>query len=139
MDWDKIVSSAVSTLVGGIIVGAGVVVWNGATSVDDKIEAAQAAQQEQFDALVIQREYMIEAVEVMEEEIIRLNNKINDLSESDEILKEAFSKKDFNVPLLPSGGHEVETPTPTQEYFEDDYIQQQLPQLNNIPSPSRTR
>jgi hypothetical protein len=142
MDWDKILNSAVSTLVGALICGAALIVWQGATSVDDKIEVALAKQkdqnsviQEQFDALVDQRHYMIRSVELLEDEIIKLNGKINELADANELLREALGKTDFNLPLIPSGKSVDNLPSPKREYFEDNYIQQQLAPLEAIPEP----
>jgi hypothetical protein len=137
MDWDKIVSSAVSTLIGALVVGASIIVWNGATSVDDKIEAALENQEDLYTSAEAQRQYLSNAVEVIEKEMINLKNKVNDLTEANKALREKIEKRDYNIPLIPSGGGKVTTTEPEPEYFEDDFIQQQLPSIGAIPEPSR--
>ncbi len=38
VEWNKIVTNVLSTIVLAIVVGAGAIVWNGATSVDEKVQ-----------------------------------------------------------------------------------------------------
>lgn len=38
VEWNKIVVNTLSILVGAIIIGAATIVWNGATSVDEKVK-----------------------------------------------------------------------------------------------------
>ena len=40
IDYGKIVTNALSTLVAAVFVGAAVIVWNAATSIDDRIQVA---------------------------------------------------------------------------------------------------
>lgn len=40
INWNSIVTNAVSTLVAAVFVGAAVVVWNAATTIDERIDAA---------------------------------------------------------------------------------------------------
>ena len=39
VEWNKIVTNAISTLVVAVFVGAGAIVWEGATSVDAKVQS----------------------------------------------------------------------------------------------------
>lgn len=41
IEWNKIVGNAVSAVVVAIILGAATIVWKGATSVDDKVQATR--------------------------------------------------------------------------------------------------
>ena len=41
IDWDKVVTQAVTTLVVGVFIGAFVIVWNGATTVTQKVKNSE--------------------------------------------------------------------------------------------------
>ena len=41
VDWGKIVTNAISTLVAGIVIGAGAIIWNGVSTVGSRIEEAK--------------------------------------------------------------------------------------------------
>jgi hypothetical protein len=152
MEWEKILTSALSTLVGALIVGACAIVWTGATSVDDKINAALAEQDQQFASLLNQRDYMVEAVKILESELIDLNKRVNDLTEANKWLKkEIEGGKDFPIDFpIPSVGSSSPVPLPPKkgddfpeikdtEEFRDEYIQQQLPSLLIPTSPPNAR
>ena len=73
INWNSVVTNAVSTLVAAVFVGAAVIVWNAATTIDERIENATEAlkstqtklQQTQLDLQASQK--------TMEEEIAGLH------------------------------------------------------------------
>ena len=121
LEWDKIVSNAVSTIVTMIVVGAGVIIWKGATTVDDKVNDATAVLKEQAD-------YMQKAVEVIQSEMVTMKNQQNHIIQ---LLNGRTNKTDvaYSKKLLPMVEPLPETPP--------DFIQQRLPERRELERVSK--
>ena len=77
LELEKIVGTAVSTMVTAMVIGAAAIVWKGATTVDDKVN--QATQD-----LSIQATYITEAVDMLETEVLELKKLVKALADHQE-------------------------------------------------------
>ena len=75
IDVDKIINNVITTLVTAIVIGACVIVWNGATSVDKKVTAATTTINQTV-------EYTKKAVETVESELLLIKAQNSNLVES---------------------------------------------------------
>lgn len=103
--WEKVITNVVSVVIGTLIISAAAIVWQKANSVDQRVEDAMKGSNEQ-------RQYMEEAIKILQEEFVeqkRLNNE----------LMEAINR-------LAKDEHKTPTFKP-KEIPKDDYIQQKLP------------
>jgi len=71
-DLEKIFNNAVSTVITMIVVGGCVLVYNGATTVQEKVNSAT-------DVLKKQDDYMESIVKALQEEVLSLKGKDNEL------------------------------------------------------------
>jgi hypothetical protein len=76
MDWKKIwegvLTSVISVFIGTLLISAAAIVWQKANSVDQRVEDATKGASEQ-------RQYMEEAIKILQEEFVeqkRLNNEL---------------------------------------------------------------
>ncbi len=114
IDYGKIVTNALSTLVAAVFVGAAVIVWNAATSVDEKIslankntlnqQAAIQATQKTIVPKLVTIEYKIEEIENQLKSINKilaesetLRGKISYNPNQPFILKEFHKKADSKI------------------------------------------
>jgi len=84
IDWSKVQTNVISTVLIGIVAGALAIVWKGATSVDDKVNASA-------EALRIVVEELQKEIVDLKEHNNELTQAINDLRK--EIEKEPGKKK----------------------------------------------
>lgn len=95
---ENILTSAVGTLVTAIVVGACAIVWKGATTVDEKVNAAT-------EELSIQAEYITDAVDMLENEVMELKRIVKTLSENKPLQTEVeIPTKQFIQKKLPKIG-----------------------------------
>jgi hypothetical protein len=59
IDWGKIVTNAVSTIITAIVIGACYVVWNGATTVDQKVKSSSETLKNQNASILL----LVDAIE----------------------------------------------------------------------------
>lgn len=81
IDWGKIVTNALSVLVASMFVGAAAIVWNGATTVGDKVSAAENR--------------ITAAISILSEEIAINSEELEDIKD---LLKETGIYRIFNEP-----------------------------------------
>lgn len=127
INWEQIVTNTISALITGVFIGACLIVWNGATSVDKKVTDATKTLEETVN-------YTKKAVEVLQEEIITIKDQnalmvkyIEDLKklQGGRDIKEADKTKEAKA--LPS------LYSTTNSFYEykyntpKDYIQARLP------------
>ena len=79
IDWSKVITNVVSAVCVMIVTSAGIIMWREATSVQDRVnEAKQIA--EQNDAEIReQTEIIREIVDLIQEEMIEMTNKYDDV------------------------------------------------------------
>lgn len=107
VEWSKVITSVVTSVVTSVItstvtvvfLGAGAVLWKGATTVDEKVNAAK-------ESLSLQSDYLKKAIEVIEEEVIKLREKDNaillEISKSEDRIKSYFDPpKATTLPQVP--------------------------------------
>jgi len=156
IDWDKIVTNALSTVITGIVVSALVILWKGATTVDEKVREATHD-------LNLQAEYMSNAVVVLQQEAFDLHKKDGEIidalngldgrfDEMETIIREAFASRDkgpsdspeiedlFFMEEMPSApettGSKEEYLVEPNEMPNQNFIQQRLPEF---PMPKMKR
>jgi len=109
IDWNKIVTNAVSALVTIVFVGAATVVWTKANGIEDAISEATkglVVQTEKLDKtiIVIQKEMIEdrnsrrEEIELLQEKILELQNQLL-ISEKEKPLKTGSISEDFNFKI----------------------------------------
>jgi hypothetical protein len=86
IEWEKILTNAISALVTMIFVGACVVVWQGATTVDTKVQKATENTKSTI-------EYVQKLVEVVQEEMADIKNTQNDQISTQEDIKSQLSEQ----------------------------------------------
>jgi hypothetical protein len=132
--WEKIVNNAISTLIATVFVGAAIIVWNGATSVDKKVTAAKITLEQTID-------YTKKAVELVQSELVKIKEQNSNLVEAINTLKETISPTNVllvatdqkispkNPPLIQA------IPTNDQLYFS----MPNLPQLQQDKSKQESK
>lgn len=75
INWEKITSDVLTSIIMVIIGGAGLIVWNGATTVEQKVDAATSS-------IKLQQDYLGKAVLVIEKEIVELKEKTESINPS---------------------------------------------------------
>jgi len=73
VDWGKIVTNALSTLVAAMFVGAFAIIWNGVMTFDDRIKETETG-------LMATIDVMSKNMELLSQEYNHLNNTINRLA-----------------------------------------------------------
>ena len=145
IDWGKIITNAVSTLITAIIIGACAIVWQGATTVDKKVNDATQNTNQTVN-------YVKDLVEILQEEFDNVRSDQAKLSMAfdeysrklDEYQSRIVSSNPSNNPLgintndwkirsVPPPLQEVLNPTsPSHDIVVPDFrvpIQQRLPPL----------
>lgn len=105
IDFEKIVNNALQTLVAAMIVGACAIVWNEATTVQDKIRASEKRQEVTVDAIETAMGNISSDMEVV---LARL-----DSIEREQKLTNSLSIDKILAPF--KNGFNIATPTPTPE------------------------
>lgn len=154
----KIVFAAMSALVCTVVVGAGVIVWKGATGVDDRVKQAT-------EGLTKQADYLEKALDVIQAE---LKKEKDERIANEQKLNDAFAehkKVELTIPTSVPGGaaggingvllEEGSSPLPAPVYTavptippinpEDikqqsvphNFIQQQLPSIETLKERSK--
>ena len=90
-DWEKIFNGAIQTLVTSIIIGAGIIIWNGATSVDKKVTSATSTLEQTIT-------YTKKAVELLQSELIQIKNQNSNLVEAVNDLRLNLTNTTANIP-----------------------------------------
>lgn len=129
IDFGKIVTNALSTLVAAVFVGACVIVWREATTVQDKIDNA-------MDAILLQSEYTQQAVEVLQSEMFDFKKTQNILLKrivETEPLKH-YKKSDESPPVDLLALPMIPTLEPKK-----DFIQRRLPNINIMQQLEKKR
>ena len=117
IDWGKIVGNAISTLVAAIVAGACLIVWRGVMTIDTRINKATTALKEQA-------EYMKQAVEVIQEELVLVKNQNRELLAS--YRKSKYHTRSVDgIEDMENG--DIELP---EERTAPDFIQRRLPKLD---------
>jgi len=123
INWNNVVTNVVSAICVMVVSGACIIMWNEATTVQEKIDRAKGEIEQQDKDMLDQTRYMKEAVELLQDEMIemkRQNNKIIDVLNRfhpEKVSESSHSAPNFEH-LAP-----LEIP-------KDNYIQQRLPKLN---------
>ena len=81
IDWEKIVTNAISSLITMVFIGACVIVWQGATTVDTKVKAASENTKATID-------YVQELVIVLQDELTQIKDTQGEQKETQEIIQE---------------------------------------------------
>jgi len=95
-DWEKIFNGAIQTLVTSIIIGAGIIIWNGATSVDKKVTSATSTLEQTIT-------YTKKAVELLQSELIQIKNQNSNLVEAVNDLRLNLTNTVANSSNIPQG------------------------------------
>jgi hypothetical protein len=90
IDWGKIVTNAISTLVAALVVGAAAIIWNGVSTVGSRIQAAE--------------DRVAASVDILSESIFDLQDEIDMLREEIMIYRTEYAHPDDNVSM------EIEVP-----------------------------
>lgn len=112
VEWGKVQTNVVSAMLVGLVGSAVAVVWNGATTVDQKVDHAVSGVQMQQQVLADQTEYIKKAIEVLQEELAEARKR-------DREIIAALENNDKDRPKLVK-----------PELLEDRFIQNKLPELN---------
>ena len=94
IDYGKIVTNALSTLVAAVFVGAAVIVWNAATSVDKKISLANKDILNQQAALKATQETIVPKLVAIKFQVGEIENQLKSLNKilaESEILQDKIS------------------------------------------------
>ena len=94
IDYGKIVTNALSTLVAAVFVGAAVIVWNAATSVDKKISLANKDILNQQAALKATQETIVPKLVAIKYQVGEIENQLKSLNKilaESEILQDKIS------------------------------------------------
>lgn len=75
INWEDVVSKTISTFLGTIVIGAALITYNGAMSVDEKVNKAKSR-------LEVQQKYIQEAVKLIEKNLIEIKTEISSLKGS---------------------------------------------------------
>lgn len=114
--WDKIITDVFSSLILCIVGGAALIVWQGATTVEEKVDNATTN-------IKLQQDYLGKAILVIEKEIIELKEKDKELEKGKSSISQHTiptpSEEEFVVPQ-----EQLEPSKPN--------TQQDDPSLNNI-------
>ena len=92
VEWNKIVTNAISTLVVAVFVGAGAIVWEGATSVDAKVQSNK----ENMTFLI---EALSDKLAVYEIQMFSLSNQLEIVIRNQSDPVAMFGNKIFEGPL----------------------------------------
>lgn len=93
INWNSIVTNAVSMLVAAVFVGAAVIVWNAATTIEDKINAATANIKENQGDLQAQYKTMTGEITSLHTEVRKLRSQ---LDSHDEVLRDKATVNSFS-------------------------------------------
>lgn len=93
ISWEKIVNGTLQTLITTIIIGAAIIVWNGATSVDKKVTAATSSLQQTID-------YTKKAVELLETELVQIKGQNSNLVVAIQELRTSLSNETQRSPQI---------------------------------------
>lgn len=116
IEWGKVQTNVVSAILVGLVGSAIGILWNGATTVDQKVDTAIAGVSQTQQALKEQTEYLKQAVEIMQEELADAKRRDRDIiAELDKL--EPKSKNELLTLIKP-------------DEPEDRFIQKRLPTLN---------
>jgi len=117
LDWDRIVSNAVTVLVATVFVGAAVQLWNGVSSIDQRID-------ENLVELRATQSVLAPKVDNLEKAIQALLVHLDEVNEG----KSSKPKGDFNF-----------DPTPSIEQIEEERFHNQMMQQQMVPNASFRR
>mgnify|MGYP005816652907 CR=1 len=106
LELEKIAGTVVTSVVTAMVIGAAAIVWKGATTVDDKVNQATHD-------LSIQAEYITEAVDMLETEVLELKQLVKSLADH---------QKEYQ--------HNIEVP-------QEQFIQRQLPEIRKGFLPNK--
>jgi hypothetical protein len=81
IDYGKIVTNALSALVATVFVGAAVIVWNAATSIDIRIEEANAGMKEQQSSIKATQETLIPEVADIRMKVYDIENQLKSITQ----------------------------------------------------------
>ncbi len=81
IDYGKIVTNALSALVATVFVGAAIIVWNAATSIDTRIEEANAGIKEQQGSIKATQETLIPEVADIRMKLYDIENQLKSITQ----------------------------------------------------------
>lgn len=81
IDYGKIVTNALSALVATVFVGAAIIVWNAATSIDTRIEEANASIKEQQGSIKATQETLIPEVADIRMKLYDIENQLKSITQ----------------------------------------------------------
>ncbi len=81
IDYGKIVTNALSALVATVFVGAAIIVWNAATSIDTRIEEANAGIKEQQGSIKATQETLIPEVADIRMKVYDIENQLKSITQ----------------------------------------------------------
>lgn len=106
LNWGQIVTNAVSTLVAAVFIGAAVIVWNAATTMDTKIQSASGRLKSSQIELKGTQDILLREVSDLQAKITVLENRLSDLTQ-----KLATASNNKTKPTLKPGKPAI-TPKP---------------------------
>ena len=112
VSWSRIQENVISAVIIGIVAGAGAIVWKGATTVDEKVNDANAGLEQQTTALQEQADYIKKAIGLLEREARESKRRDDEIIQALNELRE--EKEALKSPEIP----------------EEDFIQRELPKLD---------
>ncbi len=80
IDWNKVITQTVATVVGVVVVGAAVQMWLGYRSMDDKIAGAVATVAENQARILDAQDVLGPKVDKLERKLIEVTRSVNDLA-----------------------------------------------------------
>ena len=81
IDYGKIVTNALSALVATVFVGAAIIVWNAATSIDTRIEEANAGIKKQQSSIKATQETLIPEVSDIKRKVYDIESQLKSLNQ----------------------------------------------------------
>ncbi len=127
INYGKIVTNALSTLVAAVFVGAAAIVWNAATSVDNKISLANKDILNQQAALTATQKTIVPKLVAIKSQIKDIQNQLKSMNKilaESEILRDKISY-DSKVPFVLKEFHKNEDPQ-IWEKEESDRLQKEI-------------
>ncbi len=127
--WEKVITNVFSSLILCIVGGAAMIVWNGATTVESKVDNATAS-------IKLQQDYLGKAILVIEKEIVDIKEQLKDNK-----TPASGGSSSGSDPKIPTPESEITHPSqlpPLPVHIQDkdkipnDLIRQQLPEQKTL-------
>lgn len=124
IEWDKIITNAISSLVTMAFIGAALIVWKGATTVDTKVTEATSSLKQTID-------FVKESQKITQEELIKISSNQVEMAEKINSLLEQkmFFPAFTNVTIKPFNANIA-----VERSIERLDIQQRAPDYSRLPT-----